>query len=173
MIRCRVCYRTEKWAEGSREVVVEGGGRKPAGHPSLVAWRTVRDALSGETGPVVGACAACGQPMVAEGQEAAWVDWPLETPDGTLMIRDGVLPAGSDIATLDARMEEAWAERLRLADIKPGQAMFTGGLMTLLMVPVAVWALAVCVVTGFLYMVLMDPSATIPGIGQGVTLPGP
>jgi hypothetical protein len=87
------------------------------------------------------------------------------------MVRDGSLPAGTDIDALDARMEAAWAERFSLADIKPGLALFQAGLMTLLTLPVLFWLVTVSVVSGFLYMIVSDPVSALPAMGQGVTMP--
>ncbi|MFT4624787.1 MAG: hypothetical protein ACI8PZ_003450 [Myxococcota bacterium] len=160
----------EQWESGERVVQVEGGSRRPAVHPDLAAWHTVRGALAGDTGAVVAECPACAQPMVAD-EGGQWLDWPLQTPDGAVMIRAGTLPANHSIAALDSALDAAWAERFDLRAVRPGRALFQGGLLTLILVPIALWVIAVGVVSLFLFSAVTDPEGTIPGMGQGVTLP--
>ncbi len=170
-VRCPSCHRQERWQGGTREVVVEGGSRRPAGHPHLVAWNTLRAAIRGESGPVVGSCPGCEQPLVALGGDLPWAMWTLTTPTGTVVVREGKLPLGSTVDQLDAQLTEAWGERFRLGEVRPGLALFQGGLMTLMLVPLVVWVMAALVVSLMIYTIATDPTQAIPGMGQGVTLP--
>jgi hypothetical protein len=86
IVRCRCCFRSERWVGPDHEVLAEGGARRLEGaHPTWDVLRRVRD---GTLGPVMGPCPSCGRPLVlAEGIAVNPLDvWPLETLPGRIEV---------------------------------------------------------------------------------------
>ncbi len=124
-------------------MIREGGQRKPALHPELSAWNTVRDSLAGKTGPVVAAC-ICGQPLLAEGDLPA-TSWTTTLPDAVVSVE-----AGADIADLDKRVNAAYREPFR-----PFLRLFEVVLMWQIVFPIALWAMLLSTVLWILYNVFL------------------
>lgn len=153
-VRCRVCHREERWSGEAREVVVEGGARRPRTHPELAAWRTLVASHTGQLGPVVAACAACGQPMVAD-QEVAAIEWQIRTPEGSVCVKRHGLrgPQGPlDWAEATALVERHYPEEWGVADYVGPGALARSGLVLLMLAPVALWVLA----TGAIVVILLN-----------------
>ncbi len=150
-VRCATCLRAERWTGADRAVEVAGGRRRPAEHPELAAWRVLRGALEGRTGPVVAACAGCGQPMVAGGSGPAAIRWTLALPDGEVVVGDGLALDGAPATPdeVEARLVAAYGER-----VEPARAAFSAVALTAMAVPFALWGVALFVVLWFLYNVL-------------------
>ena len=127
-----------------------GGRRKPSVHETLAAWQVLRASLAGDRGPVVARCAGCGQPMTADADLPA-IPWTLPLPEGELVVDGDVRgPDGPvDPDRADALLKAAYGEPLR-----PLEALFQGSLLTLMAVPVLVWATAFFIVFWFLYNVI-------------------
>ena len=143
-IHCLSCLRAEDWSGEQRTVVVEGGRRKPAEHPQLAAWNTVKASLRGEIGPVVGPCPACDQPLVADGDLPAH-PWTVELPDGPVQVH-----SADQIPALEPKLKAAFAEKIR-----PVEAVFGGAVLTAMTAPVLLWATAFFIVMWFLYNILL------------------
>ena len=102
-VRCLVCHRIEDWSTGAADhavvVVQPGGSRRPAIAPQ---WARGKDALrsfTGEVGPVVGICEACGQLLVSDDVRdepgIAPIEVRVDTPKGALVVGRTVRgPAG-------------------------------------------------------------------------------
>lgn len=145
-VHCPCCHRRETRDGEACVVVMEGGLRAPASHPTLATWRAIRRAWSGEWGDLVGPCPACGQPMFSEG-ESGWEPWSLTLPDGedVTVTADGVESATGprDIDAIDATLHDAWGERLIPRHIRVGQAAFEGGVLSMMLIPFLAWCVAV------------------------------
>lgn len=152
-VRCRVCHREERWEGETHEIVVEGGARRSPLHPELAAWRTLVDSHAGKAGPVVAACAACGQPMVADAEGLSSIAWEVHTPDGPVVVKRHGLrgPSGPiEWSEANALVEGHYAERFAIGDyLGPGALLQTSMMMTML-VPVALWLAAVAAVVIFM-----------------------
>lgn len=121
-------------------MLAEGGARRPSVHPELAAWRVATSAH------VVGACPACGQPLVSDGQGER-IPWTVRLPDGEAVT---VQADGTVADRADERVRAAYPTGLQLADLRPGLALFQGSLLTLMLGPVVLWVLAVIAVVVFL-----------------------
>lgn len=131
-------------------MLAEGGSRRPTVHPELAAWRIVAASLDGAEGVVVGACPACGQPLVgAAGAERA--PWTIHLPKGDpiTVAADGTL-AATTREQADLTIRAAYPTGFVLSDLAPGLALFQGSLLTLMLAPVLLWVLAVLSVFVFL-----------------------
>lgn len=84
-LTCPTCFRVERREGASRNVVTEGGLRRPPVHEVVARWNVVRDALSGRLPPVVDRC-PCGLYLVGAGP---WSDVDIEELD--VRVRDGRL----------------------------------------------------------------------------------
>lgn len=135
MTECPCCHRIERVRGDVLEVVVPGGARRPAGAPERAAWETLAKAVRGLGPPVVGRCAACGQPMVGDGTP---VGWEIPVPGGAISLHpDGHLtgPRGAiTVEEADRLVAETYAEP------PPGVAerlvgLFQVGLFAALLVP--------------------------------------
>lgn len=105
--RCISCLRRERRHD---QVVVEvemaGGARKPSLPGELAAWRTFARVRSGELGPPVAVCAACGQPMFAvEGALPPLAEWVFALPDGPIVVGPDGLPVDVPLEDADQRIE--------------------------------------------------------------------
>lgn len=155
-VRCRSCHRLERWEGERREVLAEGGSRRPSVHPQLAAWRTLVDAHAGRTGPVVATCAACGQPMVATTEGLPSIEWTVHTPDGPVTAKRHGLrgPAGElDWNEANALVERHYPEETALRDWVGPAAVLRAGWVGLMVVPVVVWVGAAFLVVVFLFNV--------------------
>jgi len=119
IVRCLCCHRIERRANGIVAVEQEGGARRPI-DPAREARDVVRRSLAGELGSIMGACPACGQPLVADERTAERQPYtlPAEEPPGA---RRG-----------------------------PLLGVFQGALLAAMIVPFLVWVLAIVVVVAFL-----------------------
>lgn len=147
-VRCRSCHRHERWGQGYREVVSEGGGRAPTEPSGRAAWRVARASRAGEL-RVVGTC-PCGQPLVC-GADAGPDPVPVRIalPEGELVLEGGrwsLAGAPIDDATAERRVEAAFPlpPPDRVADA------FAGSVALLVLVPVLVWVSLVGFVVVFL-----------------------
>ncbi|MEQ1572123.1 MAG: hypothetical protein ABMA64_41225 [Myxococcota bacterium] len=151
-VACATCHRRERWeADGSVGVVTPGGSRR-APVPARAEIAALARAARGETGPVVGRCSACGQPLVSEGGGAA-AAWEIDLPGTRLRFgSDGSIHDERGPVTLaDA---EAAVDRLSPREEpldRPGFGWFQGAVLGLMLTPVAVWVFSVVFVSVFLY----------------------
>ncbi len=145
-VHCPCCHRRETRDGETFKVDLEGGLRAPNPHPTLAAWRSIRRAWAGEWGDLVGPCPACGQPMFSEGK-TDWQPWVMTLPDGddVTLTADGIDGAAShrDPDQLDAWLEETWGETLLPRHIRVGQAAFEGGVLSMMLIPLLAWCVAV------------------------------
>ncbi|MCA9569968.1 MAG: hypothetical protein KC656_19115 [Myxococcales bacterium] len=116
-VACDTCLRIETWTGATVDVEQEGGSRKPAIHPHLAAWDTLRTGL--EQGRRARGTCVCGQPLLDDGAADAEhppVPWDILLPDGTTYTVDD-RPHGPDgpiePAALTARLEAVWPRRQR------------------------------------------------------------
>jgi len=151
-VRCPVCHRRERWAaDGAREVLLEGGNRRPASSPTRAAFDLLAAAPEGDA--VVGRC-RCGLPLVGPDEV---LGWPQSTPY-SLALDEGTLVATGHDVLLDGAAVD-WpalthAVHGRLPALEPDGATlleraFAGGLLTFMLVPIALWGAAVFVVFVF------------------------
>lgn len=180
-VTCHVCHREERWTAGaagpSVDVILEGGGRRPAIDPQWQRGRTALQSVQGEIGPVVGMCEACGQLLVAEGAMEGVPSMlvRIDTPQGALLIdRDSVEGPTGPLTPIQA-------EAFLAGQYKPpmlegmGQQVMAAALLTGLIGPFLVWVFAVIAVTTFLlavYQGMPGPVASPLGYDEnGRTLP--
>ncbi len=151
-VRCPVCHRRERWsADGSREVLLEGGTRRPPSAPQRAAFDILAAAPKGEA--VVGSC-SCGLPLVGPDDVLGWPQAEavrLVLPEGELVatghevVRDG---AAVDWSALTAAVHGRWPA-VEPHDATLFERAFAGGLLTFMMVPIGLWLVAVFVVFVF------------------------
>lgn len=104
-VRCRCCHREERWGPAV-EILQAGGARRPV-EPALDAWRTLRAAREGKTGPVVASCSGCGQPMIAsDARVPALASWTIHARAGDLRVSDGAIDGPAGVLDVDAA--ERW-----------------------------------------------------------------
>lgn len=134
-------------------MLAAGGSRRPAVHPELAAWRTLVDAHAGRTGPVVAACAACGQPMVALEEGLPSIEWTIHTPDGPVTAKRHGLrgPTGElDWNEANDLIEGHFPDEIAIGDyIGPGALLRTAW-VSLMAFPAFVWVAAAMMVVVFL-----------------------
>jgi hypothetical protein len=135
-VRCPSCHREERVRDGAREVVIEGGQRRPDGSPQQAALETLLASVRGELPPVVGACPACGQPMVGDEPRAAYA---IPVEGGAVTLADGELvgpsgPIGPEAARDLVR--RAWPE----PDVPLAERAFAWLVLGLMPVPAAIGA---------------------------------
>ena len=87
---CPCCHRSERWTASEHIVELEGGQRQPSRHPHLQAWHTLKRSLAGEIGRVVGACTACGQPLVTDTTTAPLHQWTFTLNDGDYVVASDI-----------------------------------------------------------------------------------
>jgi len=151
-VRCTCCHRVERWGGAAPEVVVAGGSRRPPRGPEYEAFQAYAAWRRGASGPLVGTCDACGQPLVLESGEAEPVPWSVAHPDGDLQLGpSGVTCGATEVALDDAerRLEQAypsWSQWTRGDVVANG---FLTGVLPLLVLPMLLWASAVSVVIVF------------------------
>lgn len=153
-IRCHCCHRVERWhgeappgraAPDRVEVVVPGGERRPREAAPLTAWRLLRRVRQGELGPVVGACEACGQPLVANDTTFPPMDpWEIATPAGPLLV-------GREITGPDGPIGEVEAERWLEAQFPkaPWTEHFRGSLPLVMLLPLTAVVFVVFVLSAW------------------------
>jgi hypothetical protein len=141
----------EIWGQDGREVQAEGGLRVPAPNETIAAYRAIV-ALQ-ETGQtVVGRCPMCGQPMVTDDPTANAIEWPLDMGDGdviTLQTAPLTTDTGTPLETLDARLEQ-WEKALARSNATVASRIFEGSLLSVMIIPVLCWLLAVGMVILYL-----------------------
>jgi hypothetical protein len=152
IVRCRCCHREENWrteSDGTRiiEVLLAGGQRRSA-QPPVDAWRTLRAAREATTGPVVGECPGCAQPMIASDTTfPALTTWTIHARDGDLRV-GGIIegPAGA----MDVDHAEKWLLRQYRASWLPTGGDVLGGafVFPLLVVP-GCWMFAILFLISF------------------------
>lgn len=105
-VRCLVCHRIEDWSTGAADhavaVVQPGGSRRPA---VAAQWARGKDALrsfTGEVGPVVGICEACGQLLVTDEPGISPVEVRVDTPKGALVVGRTVRGPQGELTVEDA-----------------------------------------------------------------------
>ncbi len=158
-VACPSCHRLETWVVGGApEICTEGGLRRPEIHPQRAAFEQIARSLRGEHIRVVGACAACGQPLLApRGAPIPGVPWQISLPGGdTLAIgADGGLigPGGSmTLGEAEALIHRAYPTGLsweRLRGWRPHVALFQGAVLTLMLGPLLAFLLGVSVLSIF------------------------
>jgi hypothetical protein len=155
-VRCSVCHRQERWTDDDQveAVVSEGGARRPSLAPERAAFETWVASLRGELGPIVGSCSACGQPLVADGSHEAAGPLRVELPsEGWLEIGSEGVRGPEGPVPLDealAEVRRAWPSGFVLSELRPGLAMFQGGLLTFMLAPFVLWLIGIGVVVLFL-----------------------
>jgi hypothetical protein len=113
LARCSTCFRVER-REGDAvlEVVMPGGGRKPALPADLAAWRAWRDVKDGFTEAPVARCESCGQPMFkTEGELPAMQRWEFTLPDGVIAVGGNGVVLDGDDAAADQRIEAFYQDK--------------------------------------------------------------
>lgn len=141
-------------------MVVAGGHRKPEVHPELAAWEVVKAALAGDGPPVVGRCDACGQPMLADQAPVPVARWEVQLPHGRILVEGEALTqdgAPTTVEAVSAKVDTAYRERFQ-----PGQAVFSGTLLTVMSVPMVLWGIALFVVLWFLFNILRGGVGLVP-----------
>ena len=130
-------------------VEVNGGQRKPAEAPELAAWRLLHDAITGAGHTVVGVCDGCRQPLLSDQPGIAAIVWTIQTPRGPLQIDNAVRSPDGPMATeeADVLIQATYAER-----VQPGQAVFSGMLLTIMTLPLLLWLGAGFTFFSFLYL---------------------
>lgn len=146
---CPTCHRKERWTNGVREVLIEGGARQPASSLEREGFDRVFAASQGEVGPIVGAC-PCGLPLVGEAG-APVGDYLLALPPGELRVSPGGVTLAGEPVDLDALAAKVHvAFPLAVSDgATPTERLFAGSLLTMMLFPVVVWVFAVSVVVVF------------------------
>lgn len=141
IVSCPCCLHEERWHGAERTVTVEGGRRRPEGHPQLVAWNTLKEHLGRADRPAVGPCPACGQPLIAEGPLAP-VPWTLTVPGGALVVTDRVTADGAEVAVevVDQRVQAAFGERL-----EAGSTAVKGAMILPMFAPILLWPVMIFV----------------------------
>lgn len=149
-VRCHSCFREERWEDGERSVVQPGGARKPTVHPTLAAWRAIRD----HEGVVVGTC-PCGQPLIGQGPE---VPWKLQLPDGQIRIESGLHGPEGELTPDEVT---AWVERHHAPrwndDLDLRETAIAMVLMSPLSLVFLLWLGAATVVALFIYSFTQTP----------------
>lgn len=161
IVRCPSCFRSERWVGPDREVLAEGGARRLEGaHPT---WDVLRRIRAGTLGPAVGACSACGRPMVvAEGKPAmSLTSWPLVTLMGTVDVPLRDVPIRTPAGDLENTSFTIW-----LGEREPPAALHRdtiGGVSQLALVlvvaivPIAGWLWAAAFLAIFILFGSLGP----------------
>lgn len=166
-VRCVTCLYEGRWTaeQGEVEVINAGGQRQAAEAPDLAGFRVWARSLGGELGPVVGCCAGCGQPLVADGpglpQGQPWV---ARTGRGTFEIGpDGASGPGGSM-TVDAALAMVHGELTpTLADqVFDPRLLFVGVLLFLVLVVFAMWLGAFGFVLNWFYAIGTQGNFTGP-----------
>ena len=156
-VTCATCLREERWGPEGSEVLTTGGRRKPTEPSAIAAWRLLRAHIEGRGGPIVGACPGCGQPLVGEMGMTPAV-WTVEVPGGPYQI-------GATVQGPEGAVDVVAAEAAILAAHKPpaqvGKTLFSGMLLTSMLFPLLLWALAFTTFFSFLYL-LYSGGTTVP-----------
>lgn len=157
-VRCPACHRIERWrGDGSSapsvEVIVPGGDRRAPDHPGLAAWGILMRSRHGQLGAIVGACPACGQPLVVtEGAWAALPSWRIDTPEGAVVVGERV--TGPEGAFTEEEAEKWLRKRLGAkwtAGFLANQVVVSTMLLTFVL-PFALWILGAIYAFFFVYM---------------------
>jgi hypothetical protein len=156
-VRCASCHRVERWQGDLREVRSVGGARR-ALDPERRALKTVLAAIQGETGPVVAACPACGQPMLASDRGLTPIGWSFVLPEdaGTVRIEPDGTALGPDgptsLSAASAAVRAAWrAAPDPIDELRTGLTLvFQVMVLLLMLAPIAVWLFSVLFVSVFL-----------------------
>lgn len=147
-VRCGACHRVERWSpEASADVLVPGGVRRVES-PERAAWQALEDSWEPGARPVVGRCAACGQPLTADRDAPApRVPWQLELPGVVLQISaEGEVTGPSGTLTRSEARELVWSTTRPAAWYQParlGQSMFQTGVLLGLLGPLTAFLLAI------------------------------
>jgi hypothetical protein len=152
-VHCHTCLRTERWSGDTRTVVQEGGKRRPAIHPVLAAWDTLRVHTLDGRHPR-GVC-VCGQPLLDDGGADAdhpVVDWTFPMPAGPPLTMDprGVVHDASQPLTLGQVTDRLEAAYPRSTRERPHVVAFQ--LMAILPVALAVFTLWLGAATVLVFM---------------------
>ena len=151
-VDCGSCHRRERWASGRVDVILPGGQRRPTVHPTWNAWRILKRVRHGDLGPVVGACSACGQPLVASGPALALPEWMLETPLGNVAVGaeledpNGTMSEEDVDRFLEGQFRQSWARHLETES-------WFGGVAGILLfaVPFFLWLVAMSFAVSFMF----------------------
>ena len=150
-VRCHSCHRIEHWhgdgpaAPERVDVVVPGGERRPSEPGPLAAWRVLRRARQGALGPVVGACSACDQPLVANDTTFPAMEvWEIPTPAGPLKVGREIVGPDGMVGDEDA---ERWLETQYPKP--PWTEFFHGSLPLVMLVPLSIVLLLVFAVSAW------------------------
>lgn len=157
IVHCSCCHRSERWSGSEPVVLLEGGQRKPSQNPHLAAWSTLRRSLSGELGPVVGSCEACGQPLISEDRDATIHSWSFTLSDGEYIINGGIKsPSGPmEPEQFHQKMMTQFYEE---EEFEPAQTLFSMTVLLLMTAPIILWVLAGITVS----MILLNYSSETP-----------
>lgn len=152
-VHCAVCHRRERWLpSGETDVSMEGGTRRPPG--SIVRAAFDRIAAASAEGEAVLSTCVCGMPLVGPPElETAPQAAPfhLALPQGELVARGRTVTLDGEPAELGA-LTPAVHEAFPADDVDDAtffERLFTGSLLTAMMVPVGLWCIAVFVVLVF------------------------
>jgi hypothetical protein len=157
LVQCPCCHRSERWKGAARYIELEGGQRQPVGHPHLAAWNTLKRSLSGEIGRVVGACSACGQPLVTAQSVANIFSWTFTTTSGDYHVASDVQGPDGHV-TLDDFHQKIVAEYYEEEVFEPAQTLFNMTVLGFMTVPIILWVL-----TGIsVALILFNYSASTP-----------
>jgi len=150
-VRCPLCYRQEHWDGAQLRVLQAGGTRRSELPPGLAQWRVLRDARAGRTGPVVGRCATCGAPMVADDATVPpLAEWIIATPAGDLSVGEQLVGPSGPLTEAEA---DQWLNA-QLAVTTPRNVfgtLFELALFSTLGVPFVLWACSLAVTLYFFY----------------------
>jgi hypothetical protein len=152
-VHCPSCHHRAVWWTNDGlievvEVIQVGGSRQPTTHPTLAAWRTWRASRVGELGPVVGACPACAQPLIADGPGLpAAPPWTLESAAGPFTVSAAALlgPSGQPVAdafveaTLDRELRARFTDQLDSSLIFAGFLLMIFGAVALFWIGAALF----------------------------------
>lgn len=144
-VQCPTCHRRETWRDGTVVVEVPGGSRKPSQHPARAAWAVLQ---GGHT--VVGACEACGQPLVSEDPGAEAAVYTITLPRGALRVGpDGISGPGGAMTVEEAA---GWIEgQIPAEPQEPGALAFTLIAGALAVAMLGCWVFSMLFVTWFLW----------------------
>ena len=154
-VHCPICHRREHWLpDGEREVRLEGGGRRPPGSLVRAAFDQIAAAAGGEGETGIASVCVCGMPLL--GPPASWsapqaTPYRLSLPQGEVVASGRTVKMGDEAVELSLLAPEVHAAfpAVERSDATVFERLFAGGLLTAMMVPAALWCVAVFVVFVF------------------------
>ena len=161
VVECPCCHRSEHWSGSNHQVDMEGGHRQPAGHPHIAAWNTLRRSLAGEIGRVVGACVACGQPLVTTSNQANLYTWTFPMADGEYAVAGGIEGPDGPVSP-EAFQQRIMDEFYEEEEFEPAHTLFSMTVLLFMTAPVLLWVVTGIIVAFILFNYSADTQVFVP-----------